>query len=104
MELFFTILGSCLIIALGIFIFLGLQKLDNSIKQKTEELNCLRFEILKKLKELSKQIETLEKNADKFNSNSDFINNFVYISLVNILPYKKLKAVLLLNELIKKII
>ncbi len=104
MELFFTILGICLIITAGIFCVFGLQKLDNQIKQKTEELKSLRFELPKKIKELSKQIEDFEKNANKLKSNSDFINNFIYISLVNMLPYKKLKAVLLLNELIKKIL
>ena len=104
MELFFTILGICLIITVGIFSVLGLQKLDNAVKQKTEELKSLRFELLRKIKELSKQIETLEKSSNKLKSNSDFINNFIYISLVNMLSYKKLKAVLLLNELIKKIL
>ncbi len=104
MLLFFTILGTCLIAVLGIFAFLGLQKLDKDIKQKNEEIKKIRFELLKKAKELSKQIEDFEKMANKLKSNSDFINNFVYISLVNMLPFKKLKALLLLNELIKKII
>ena len=104
MLLFVTILGTCLIIVGGIFLFLGIQKLDNCVKQKNEELKVLRFEFLKKAKELSKQIEIFEQSSNKLKSNSDFINNFIYISLVNMLPYKKLKAILLLNELIKKIL
>ena len=104
MELFFTILLICLVPIAGIFIFLGLQKLESRIKQKNEELKLLRFELLKNIREISKQIEIFEKSSNELKSNSDFINNFVYISLVNMLPFKKLKAILLLNELIKKIL
>lgn len=104
MELFRNIFFICLTVISGIFIFLGIQRLDNCIKQKTKEINSLRFELLSKIREVSKQIEILEQSSKKLKSNSDFINNFVYISLVNLLPFKKLKAILLLNELIKKIL